>query len=347
MEFPEGANIGPPRGSCITVGRRSILQHSSIMKYGYNVEVGNIMERIKRTMAILALTSVYMLLLVAATSAYGDVYRVEAEVSWAACVLGPYCSMLESLSISPGSTIGLLFSYDPDATPDYCLSGPNDRVCRYPLGGCTLVTAAGVRAPIMTTGGSLWLNDAIAPGAGQTDYLAWRWHISDDPCPAGQLCFHRLDGSSGASVVELMFADTNCVANDYFALSSALDVSTFDSTSAHIQILRSDNPDLEVKVQFEVLSCARWAVTDMIAALVENVMTININQGISNSLDGKLSSALEAMDDANESNDVSAINRMQAFINAVEAQRGNQITEADADNLIAAAQEIITELSTP
>jgi hypothetical protein len=51
------------------------------------------------------------------------------------------------------------------------------------------------------------------------------------------------------------------------------------------------------------------------------------------------------MDDANEANDVSAINRMQAFINAVEAQRGNQISVDDADDLIAAAQEIITELS--
>ena len=36
-----------------------------------------------------------------------------------------------------------------------------------------------------------------------------------------------------------------------------------------------------------------------------------------------------------------AINSLEAFINAVEAQRGNKIPEADADTLIAAVQQII------
>jgi len=40
-----------------------------------------------------------------------------------------------------------------------------------------------------------------------------------------------------------------------------------------------------------------------------------------------------------------AINTLEAFINAVEAQRGNKIQEADADTLIAAALEIINLLS--
>jgi len=47
----------------------------------------------------------------------------------------------------------------------------------------------------------------------------------------------------------------------------------------------------------------------------------------------------------NTNNDVAAINTLEAFIAAVEAQRGNKISEADADDLIASAQEIIELLS--
>ena len=47
----------------------------------------------------------------------------------------------------------------------------------------------------------------------------------------------------------------------------------------------------------------------------------------------------------NENNDKAAINSLQAFINAVEAQSGKKISQEDADNLIAAAQQIINILS--
>ena len=36
-----------------------------------------------------------------------------------------------------------------------------------------------------------------------------------------------------------------------------------------------------------------------------------------------------------------AMNSLESFINAIEAQRGNKISDADADALIAAAQQII------
>lgn len=78
--------------------------------------------------------------------------------------------------------------------------------------------------------------------------------------------------------------------------------------------------------------------------LVEDVLNLNLHTGISNSLDAKLDSALSALDDLNENNDVAAINSLQAFINAVEAQRGHKIPEADADDLIAVAQAIIDYL---
>jgi len=67
--------------------------------------------------------------------------------------------------------------------------------------------------------------------------------------------------------------------------------------------------------------------------------------GIENGLDAKLDTTLQALDDINQNNDVAAINTLEAFINAVQAQSGNKIPTEDADALIAAAQVIIDMLS--
>ena len=64
-------------------------------------------------------------------------------------------------------------------------------------------------------------------------------------------------------------------------------------------------------------------------------------KGIENSLVAKLDSALKVLEDVNENNDGAAINSLEAFINAVEAQKGKKISEADADALIANVLEII------
>ena len=80
---------------------------------------------------------------------------------------------------------------------------------------------------------------------------------------------------------------------------------------------------------------------DMIGGLVDTVMELNIQNGISNSLDAKLDVALSALDDLNENNDAAAINSLNAFINAVEAQRGKVLTNEQADGLITQAQAII------
>jgi hypothetical protein len=85
----------------------------------------------------------------------------------------------------------------------------------------------------------------------------------------------------------------------------------------------------------------------MIEELVGTVIGLNLQSGIENSLDAKLDAALNALDDLNENNDVAAINSLNAFINAVEAQRGNKISNEDADMLIAAAQAIIAKIQSP
>ncbi|MEW5816992.1 MAG: PKD domain-containing protein [Spirochaetota bacterium] len=80
-------------------------------------------------------------------------------------------------------------------------------------------------------------------------------------------------------------------------------------------------------------------------SLIAVVQTFNLQQGIENSLDAKLSAAIDSLNDLNLNNNVAALNSLQAFINAVNAQRGNQITDAQADALIQEAQEIINHIS--
>jgi parallel beta-helix repeat protein len=82
-----------------------------------------------------------------------------------------------------------------------------------------------------------------------------------------------------------------------------------------------------------------------IVELIDTVEVMNLHQGIDNSLDAKLDAAANALDDVNQNNDVAAINSLNAFINAVEAQRDNKITNEQADTLIADANYIITLLS--
>ncbi len=75
-------------------------------------------------------------------------------------------------------------------------------------------------------------------------------------------------------------------------------------------------------------------------------MTFNLKHGIENGLVAKLEAALRVLDDVKENNDVAAIKSLEAFINLVEAQRGKQISDTDADALIADVLEIVKLLST-
>jgi hypothetical protein len=90
---------------------------------------------------------------------------------------------------------------------------------------------------------------------------------------------------------------------------------------------------------------ATWDPIDLLVNLMGKVIALNLPQGIKSGLVAKLNAALLVLVDTNQNNDVAAINILQGFINAVEAQRSNQILEDDADELIAAALEIIALLS--
>lgn len=82
----------------------------------------------------------------------------------------------------------------------------------------------------------------------------------------------------------------------------------------------------------------------LLAQLVADVIALNLRIGITNALDSKLSAAMSALDDAQSANDSAAVNAVNAFALAVDAQRGGQLTDAQADALVADALVIITLL---
>jgi len=75
--------------------------------------------------------------------------------------------------------------------------------------------------------------------------------------------------------------------------------------------------------------------------LIRDVESMNLQQGIDNSLDAKLDVVLKSLEALNADQRNDAINKLYAFINEVEAQRGNKITDEQADYVISEAQRII------
>jgi len=75
--------------------------------------------------------------------------------------------------------------------------------------------------------------------------------------------------------------------------------------------------------------------------LLLDVLDLDLPQGTENSLSAKLDAVMNAL---NNLDDQVAINVLQSFINAVQAQSGKNIPVVDADALIAAAQAIINQL---
>lgn len=82
-------------------------------------------------------------------------------------------------------------------------------------------------------------------------------------------------------------------------------------------------------------------VEQLIEQLIGYVEALNLKQGIDNSLDAKLQNTLSALEAANAGQRQDAVNKMQAYISAVEAQSGKAISEAGANALIGSAQLII------
>jgi type I site-specific restriction-modification system R (restriction) subunit len=77
------------------------------------------------------------------------------------------------------------------------------------------------------------------------------------------------------------------------------------------------------------------------ATLLNTIEEMNLRQGIDNSLDTKIQNVQAALDAVNAGNREDAINKLEAFINAVESQRGKVLTDEQADILVEEAFRII------
>ena len=73
-------------------------------------------------------------------------------------------------------------------------------------------------------------------------------------------------------------------------------------------------------------------------ALIEKVRSYNLAHGISNSLDAKLENALDALESMNSGNTAVLCNKLDSFINQVDAQ--HELTTAQSNDLIGAATRI-------
>jgi hypothetical protein len=78
--------------------------------------------------------------------------------------------------------------------------------------------------------------------------------------------------------------------------------------------------------------------------LIQQVHDLNLHAGIENSLDAKIEAAIRAKENYNDNNLEGVINALEAFDYAVEAQRGKNISDADADTLLNLVDQIINEL---
>jgi hypothetical protein len=87
------------------------------------------------------------------------------------------------------------------------------------------------------------------------------------------------------------------------------------------------------------------SATGALVSLATFIQTLNLSNGISNSLDAKLQNALDALDAANAGDVTSACNRLSAFINEVNAQSGNALTEAQAAQLAIAGAQVRSALA--
>src|SRR5262245_47016761 len=85
--------------------------------------------------------------------------------------------------------------------------------------------------------------------------------------------------------------------------------------------------------------------TDSLNDLASDLQSLELDQGVENSLAAKLNGAIQSLSANNAASRQDAINKLNAFINSVSAQRGKKISAADADSLIGGASAIIDMLT--
>jgi hypothetical protein len=135
--------------------------------------------------------------------------------------------------------------------------------------------------------------------------------------------------------------------------SASVSVQAPSTAGEYYLILKTDDSDSvsEADEVNNVIVLGPIAVVQdpviLLEQLIDVIEDIDLQSGIENGLDAMLQAASNALTDLNENNDIAADNSLQAFIQAVEAQRGQFLTDQQADELVTRAQTIIGLLSAP
>lgn len=175
-------------------------------------------------------------------------------------------------------------------------------------------------------------------------------------CDAGTVSAFTIDSGSGA---------LTAVAGSPFAAGINSQGLTVDPSGKFVYVVNSSSSDISAysidpssgaltplpgspfsapgsPLGVVVVQTASQRMTQAIQSLISTIQSFNLKQGITNSFDAKLQNALDALTAANAGSRSDAANQLMAFINSVEAQRGKQLTNAQADTLEAQARQILS-----
>jgi uncharacterized hydantoinase/oxoprolinase family protein len=146
------------------------------------------------------------------------------------------------------------------------------------------------------------------------------------------------DGTSPVgAIVTYVASATDIVGGNVPVLCSKVSGAVFPIGTTTVTCTATDGAGNSMSGSFQVLVQAAAAQVSNLVALVQS---FNLAQGIENSLDSKLQNVLAALNAAEDGNATSACGQLGAFINETSAQSGKKLTEAQANTLIAAAQQI-------
>jgi hypothetical protein len=165
---------------------------------------------------------------------------------------------------------------------------------------------------------------------------------------------HNYPGVSDCEgIIEYRASNGDLLGSDTFVIPNGFVLAPVSIVPSTTLVVGTQTTFFRIRFNEEVYGMYSWTVQlriddvelygAMYAAvktqqLIDKIVALELPAGIENSLVSKLENAINSIQKAQEK---AAANKLEAFINEVEAQRGKKIPEADADALIALAQAII------
>lgn len=109
-----------------------------------------------------------------------------------------------------------------------------------------------------------------------------------------------------------------------------------------IQLIVNDGTDDSAPAQVTITAQTSQEATEDLIQTIDNwIVEGTLDVGQANALSSKLEAAIQSADQGNTN---TAVNKLQAFANHVEAQRGKKLTQEQADVLLASVQAIASHL---